>query len=91
MSPEQVRGEAIDARSDLFGLGCVIYAMCTGHPPFRSETSYAVLRRITDDTPRPIRETNASIPQWLDRIVMKLLAKSREDRYSSADEVHYAA
>ncbi len=88
MSPEQVRGEAIDARSDLFGLGCVIYAMCTGHPPFRSETSYAVLRRITDDTPRPIRETNASIPQWLDRIVMKLLAKSREDRYSSADEVH---
>ncbi len=88
MSPEQVRGEAIDARSDLFGLGCVIYAMCTGHPPFRSETSYAVLRRITDDTPRSIRETNASIPQWLDRIVMKLLAKSREDRYSSADEVH---
>ncbi len=67
MSPEQVRGEAIDARSDLFGLGCVIYAMCTGHPPFRSETSYAVLRRITDDTPRPIRETNASVPQWLIR------------------------
>ena len=43
MSPEQVRGEAIDARSDLFGLGCVLYALCTGHPPFRSETSYAVL------------------------------------------------
>lgn len=88
MSPEQVRGEAIDARSDLFGLGCVIYAMCTGHPPFRSETSYAVLRRITDDTPRSIRETNASIPKWLDQIVMKLLAKSREDRYGSADEVY---
>jgi len=43
MSPEQVRGESIDARSDLFGLGCVLYALCTGHPPFRSETSYAVL------------------------------------------------
>lgn len=88
MSPEQVRGEAIDARSDLFGLGCVLYALCTGHPPFRSETSYAVLRRITDDIPRPIRETNASIPEWLERIVMKLLAKSREDRYTSALEVH---
>jgi serine/threonine protein kinase len=88
MSPEQVCGVAIDARSDLFGLGCVIYAMCTGHPPFRSETSYAVLRRITDDTPRPIRETNANVPEWLERIVMKLLAKSRDDRYTSAFEVH---
>ncbi|MFO1064978.1 MAG: serine/threonine-protein kinase [Pirellulales bacterium] len=87
MSPEQVRGEAIDARSDLFGLGCVMYAMCTGHPPFRSETSYAVLRRITDDAPRPIRETNPNVPAWLQQIVMKLLAKSREDRYRSALEV----
>ena len=87
MSPEQVRGEAIDARSDLFGLGCVIYAMCTGHPPFRSETSYAVLRRITDDTPRSIRETNPNVPEWLNRIVIKLLAKLPEDRYGSATEV----
>jgi len=88
MSPEQVRGEAIDARSDLFGLGCVLYALCTGHPPFRSETSYAVLRRITDDTPRPIRETNANVPEWLERIVIKLLAKSPDDRYASATELH---
>jgi len=43
MSQEQVRGESIDARSDLAGLGCVLYVLCTGHPPFRSETSYAVL------------------------------------------------
>ncbi len=87
MSPEQVRGEAIDARSDLFGLGCVLYALCTGHPPFRSETSYAVLRRITDDTPRPIRETNPDIPEWLERVVMKLLAKSPDARFDSASEV----
>ena len=87
MSPEQVRGEAIDERSDLFGLGCVLYGLCTGHPPFRSETSYAVLRRITDDTPRPIREINPNVPPWLEQIVMKLLAKSADDRYESADQV----
>ena len=87
MSPEQVRGEAIDARSDLFGLGCVLYALCTGHPPFRSETSYAVLRRITDDTPRPIREINPDVPEWLEQIVMKLLAKSPNERFDSAEQV----
>lgn len=87
MSPEQVRGEAIDGRSDLFSLGCVLYALCTGHPPFRAETSYAVLRRITDDTARPIRELNSNIPEWLDQFVLKLLSKSREDRFDSAAEV----
>lgn len=87
MSPEQVRGEAIDARSDLFGLGCVLYALCTGHPPFRNATSYAVLRRITDDTPRSIRESNPDVPEWLELIVMKLLAKSADDRFDSAEQV----
>ncbi|WP_442510399.1 protein kinase domain-containing protein [Novipirellula sp. SH528] len=87
MSPEQVRGDAIDARSDLFGLGCVLYALCTSHPPFRSETSYAVLRRVTDDAPRSIREINANIPLWLEQIVMKLLAKSPGDRFDSAEQV----
>ena len=87
MSPEQIRGEAIDGRSDLFGLGCVLYALCTGHSPFRADTSYAVMRRITDETPRSIRELNADIPEWLEQIVMKLLSKSRGERFESADEV----
>ncbi|TWT66698.1 Serine/threonine-protein kinase PknB [Allorhodopirellula solitaria] len=87
MSPEQVRGEAIDGRSDLFGLGCVLYAMCTGHPPFRSETSYAVLRRITDDTPRGIRESNSDIPAWLESTVLKLLSKTPDQRFESAGGV----
>ena len=87
MSPEQVRGAAIDSRSDLFGLGCVLYALGTGHPPFRSETSYSVLRRITDDTPRPIQEINPDLPVWLEQIVMKLLAKSPDDRFDSAEQV----
>lgn len=87
MSPEQIRGEAIDGRSDQFGLGCVLYAMCTGHPPFRADSSYAVLRRITDDNPRPVREINPDLPVWLDQIVTKLLSKSPDDRFESVEEV----
>lgn len=87
MSPEQVRGESIDARSDLFGLGCILYALCTGSPPFRGETSYAVLRRITDETPRSIREINPAIPLWLEQVVMILLAKNANDRFDSAEQV----
>ena len=87
MSPEQARGEPLDARSDLFSLGSVLYALCTGRPPFRAETSYGILRRVTDDTPRPIREINAEIPEWLASIVMKLLAKEPARRFASAEEV----
>ena len=87
MSPEQIRGESIDGRSDLFGLGCILYALCTGRPPFRAESGYAVLRRITDDVPRPVREVNSDIPDWLQWIVMKLLEKDPEQRFQSADEV----
>jgi hypothetical protein len=87
MSPEQARGEPVDPRSDLFSLGSVLYAMCTGRAPFRAETSYGVLRRITDEEPRPIREINPEIPDWLGGIVGKLMAKQPEDRFQSAREV----
>ena len=87
MSPEQARGEAVDPRSDLFSLGSMLYAACTGRAPFRAETSYGVLRRITDEAPRPIREINPEIPQWLCRIIDRLMAKQPDDRYQSADEV----
>lgn len=87
MSPEQARGGSVDARSDLFGLGCVLYTMCTGRPPFRAENSYAVLRLITDAEPRPIREINPEIPEWLCRLIHRLMAKSPNDRFSSAAEV----
>lgn len=88
MSPEQARGDAVDPRSDLFSLGSVLYAMCTGRPPFRAETSYGILRRITDTEPRPIREVNADIPQWLEGVVAKLHGKSPEQRFDSAVELH---
>jgi serine/threonine protein kinase/WD40 repeat protein len=87
MSPEQGRGASVDARSDLFGLGCVMYAMCTGRPPFRGENSFAILKAIAEKDPQPIREINPEIPTWLCQVVSRLMAKSPDDRYASAEEV----
>ena len=87
MSPEQARGESVDHRSDLFSLGSVLYTACTGRPPFRSEAAYGILRRITDTDPRPIREVNSEIPEWLCLIIARLLAKHPADRFESAGEV----
>jgi serine/threonine protein kinase len=87
MSPEQARGDSVDHRTDLFSLGSVLYAMSTGRSPFRAETSYGILRRITDTHARPIRELNPHIPEWLTRIVARLHAKDPAERYSSAEEI----
>ena len=87
MSPEQAQGEAVDQQSDLFSLGSVLYAMCTGRPPFRAETTLGIMRRITDDSPTPIRELNPDAPDWLAKIVEKLMSKSSSERFSSAAEV----
>jgi serine/threonine-protein kinase len=88
MSPEQARGESVDQTSDLFSLGSVLYALCTGRPPFRAETSYGVMRRIIDESSVPIREINPEIPDWLAQIVEKLMAKDKAGRFDSAKEVH---
>jgi len=87
MSPEQAQGEAVDARSDLFSLGSVLYMMATGRRPFRAETTLGILRRIAETEPRPMCDVNREIPSWFAAIVEKLHAKSREARFASADEV----
>jgi serine/threonine protein kinase len=87
MSPEQAQDERVDQRSDLFSLGSVMYAMCTGRPPFRGDTGLSVLKRVCDDTPRPIREVNPDIPEALAEIVNRLLAKNPDARFQSAGEV----
>ncbi len=87
MSPEQAKGEPMDMRSDLFSLGSVLYTMCTGRAAFRAETTMGVLKRVCEDTPRPIGEVNGEIPAWLDAIVQKLMAKNPADRFQSAREV----
>lgn len=87
MSPEQSRGEAVDARSDLFSLGSVLYTLATGRMPFRAESTYGILRRLTDEKHRPLREISPELPGWLEMIVNKLLAKHPSDRFASASEV----
>lgn len=87
MSPEQARGEAVDHRSDLFSLGCVIYAMSVGHVPFRAETPYGILRRITDTPHRPLQQIRSDVPGWMCVIVDRLLQKNAADRFASASDV----
>ena len=87
MSPEQACGERVDHRSDLFSLGCVMYAMCTGHSPFRGDSIAHVIKRVTQDTPRPITDQNPEIPPWLIEIITCLLQKNPEHRFQSAEGV----
>jgi WD40 repeat protein len=87
MAPEQTVGDSIDHRADLFSLGSVLYTMCSGRPPFRATTSMATLKRVAEDTPRPIREIIPEVPPWLCDIIAKLHAKKPDERFQSAKEV----
>jgi serine/threonine-protein kinase len=87
MSPEQAGGDGVDHRSDLFSLGSVVYFMCAGRPPFRADSTPAVLRRVSDDQPRPLGDVNPEVPLWLVEIVARLHAKNPVDRFQSAADV----
>jgi eukaryotic-like serine/threonine-protein kinase len=87
MAPEQAHGDALDHRADLFSLGSVLYTMCSGRPPFRANNTLAVLKRVAEDTPRPIPEIIPEVPLWLCDIITRLHAKKPQDRISTAKEV----
>ncbi len=87
MAPEQARGEPVDHRADLFSLGSVLYAMCTGRPPFRGSTAMAVLRQVSDDQPPPVRSLNPEVPAWLESLIVRLMGKDPAQRFPGAAEV----
>jgi serine/threonine protein kinase/Tfp pilus assembly protein PilF len=87
MSPEQALGEPIDARSDLFSLGVVLYEMCTGQKPFGGSGNVAILSAILKDHPGSPSRLNPDVPPAIDRIVNRALEKDRNSRYSSAAEL----
>ena len=84
MSPEQAQSRHVDQRTDLFSLGCVLYAMCTGRSPFRADSTPAAMRRVCDDRPRAVRDVNPDIPVWLVNLIDRLLAKHPRKRAPSA-------
>ncbi|MEL7500026.1 MAG: protein kinase [Planctomycetota bacterium] len=87
MSPEQAKGERVDPRSDLFSLGSVLYAACTGHAPFKSESVFGVIKKVCDSEPSPVREFNPEISPWMVALIERLHEKEPADRFESADEV----
>jgi serine/threonine protein kinase len=87
MAPEQAEGDSVDARADLFSLGCVLYRMCTGQLPFRGETTIATLLAVATEPPRPLHLLNPLLPKALADLVMQLLAKRPDDRPGSARAV----
>ncbi len=90
MSPEQARGHALDARSDLFSLGVVMYEMATRRIPFRGTTSTQVFVQLLEHNPEPVRNWNESVPRELERAILRLLSKDRRERFQSARELNEA-
>ncbi|MDN5919737.1 MAG: Stk1 family PASTA domain-containing Ser/Thr kinase [Pseudonocardia sp.] len=87
LSPEQARGEAVDARSDVYAAGCVLFELLTGDPPFTGDTPVAVAYQHVREDPRPPSALNPSVPPALDAIVLKALSKNPANRYQSSAEM----
>ncbi len=87
LSPEQARGERVDARSDLYSTGCLLYELLTGRPPFTGDSPVAIAYQHVRENPIPPSRVDPEIPPWADSIVLKAMAKDPGDRYQSAGDM----
>jgi eukaryotic-like serine/threonine-protein kinase len=87
LSPEQARGERVDARSDLYSTGCLLYELLTGRPPFSGDSPVAIAYQHVRENPVPPSQLDPEIPRWADAIVLKAMAKAPGDRYQNAAEM----
>ena len=86
LSPEQAQGTPVDARTDIYSLGTVLYELLTGRPPFTGDSSVAVAYKQVNETPALTSSLNPEVPARLDAVVMKALSKNPSNRYQSAEE-----
>jgi WD40 repeat protein len=87
MSPEQAQGLEVDAKTDQFSVGSVLYELCAGKPAFTGANPLSILRSIADTQPQPIRELNPEVPEWLGDVIHRLMAKSPAERFASVSDV----
>src|SRR6204780_4770064 len=87
LSPEQARGERVDARSDLYSVGCLLYELLTGRPPFTGDSPVAIAYQHVRENPIPPSRVDPELPGWADPIVLRAMAKDPADRYQSAGEM----
>src|SRR5438552_2230447 len=87
LSPEQARGERVDARSDLYSTGCLLYELLTGRPPFLGDSPVAIAYQHVRENPVPPSQLDPEIPAWADSIVLRAMAKDPADRYQSAADM----
>lgn len=87
MSPEQIRGQPLDGRTDIFSAGCILYELLTGARPFQGESATSILYNIVNETPAPIVKTNADLPQEIQDVLDRAMAKQPEQRFATAGEM----